>query len=127
LIAGALDWLALRRRPRAVFRWLWPWLMLAGACALWTKLAQPASDVVVGAAWWQRPLVAADALNFYLAKLVWPVWLRIDYGRRPAVVLQHRWAYVARLVLVTLALVLWLDESRATLDVAWAHVFCAGR
>lgn len=35
-------------------------------------------------AWWQRPLVALDAIAFYLSKLLLPVNLTFDYARRPA-------------------------------------------
>lgn len=37
--------------------------------------------------WYQRPLVAVDAIGFYLKKLVYPRPLLIDYGRRPQAVL----------------------------------------
>lgn len=36
-----------------------------------------------------RPLVAADSYAFYLFKLVWPQYLSVDYGRRPAVILSE--------------------------------------
>ena len=47
---------------------------------------------------WQRPLVAADAYAFYLRKVVWPLPLSIDYGRRPSVVVAGGslwWTWVA--------------------------------
>jgi hypothetical protein len=42
---------------------------------------------------WARPLIAGDALAFYVYKLVFPVSLAMDYGRRPVAVLQEGWAY----------------------------------
>lgn len=41
-----------------------------------------------------RPLVAGDALAFYLAKLVAPIGLIPDYARTPHAVLGHWWGYV---------------------------------
>jgi tetratricopeptide (TPR) repeat protein len=32
---------------------------------------------------WGRPIVAVDALAFYLRQIVAPIWLGIDYGRSP--------------------------------------------
>jgi hypothetical protein len=85
LMAAAVDALVLGRPWRTVTRWLWPWALLMVPCALWTRAAQPApwaSPVPV----WTRPLVASDAVAFYLCKIVWPAHLCVDYGRRPTVV-----------------------------------------
>lgn len=86
LLAAILDAGMRRRPPRAAWRPLVPWLALAAAFALLTKALQPdhmVMDVTPAAA---RPLVALDALGFYLAKSVWPSGLAIDYGRSPSFV-----------------------------------------
>jgi tetratricopeptide (TPR) repeat protein len=44
--------------------------------------------------WLQRPLVAMDALAFYLGKLFWPVALNADYGRTPHAVLASGWGHI---------------------------------
>jgi len=92
LVAGIVDWLLLRRPGRKVAVSLTPWLALSVACMVWTKLAQPAT-FVPPVAWWARPLVAGDALAFYIYKLLWPLRLCVDYGRDPGAALGHGWAY----------------------------------
>lgn len=49
--------------------------------AIWvTRQAQHGAGAAE-APLWLRPLVALDALQFYLAKLLWPASLSLDYGR----------------------------------------------
>lgn len=86
LLEGAGAWPAtiasLRRR--------WPWLAVAAAGAVITKLQQSsewswqAADVAV----WQRPLIAGDAVCFYAGKFLVPRGLCLDYGRSPDRVLS---------------------------------------
>ena len=90
LLAGVFEWIVRRRPSRRLVTAavaLLPWLALAGAITYVTSaLTQPSPDVFRPPAW-QRPLVAADALGFYLQKLVWPADLGLDYGRTPERVL----------------------------------------
>jgi Flp pilus assembly protein TadD len=85
--SGAKRW----KRPTLIL-----WLLLAAGCLAMTMRAQPSREPPPPL--WERPLVAGDALAFYLGKLVWPRHLAIDYGRRPDVVLAHGWGYAAWLV-----------------------------
>jgi protein O-mannosyl-transferase len=75
--------------------------VLPGAIG-WTVIALPIADVARGVQLasyvpmppiWLRPLIASDALAFYLEKLFWPVNFAIDYGRSPSAVLHHGWCY----------------------------------
>jgi tetratricopeptide (TPR) repeat protein len=53
-----------------------------------------------------RPLVAGDALAFYLEKLVWPVDLAPDYGRTPAAALRatsFAWRWLVPVAVAALA------------------------
>ena len=61
---------------------------------------------------WQRPLVAADTLAFYLYKLVLPVNLGIDYGRTPQSVLGGLQVWFTWIAPAGLAAVLWLLRKR---------------
>lgn len=92
LLAAILD-AGVRRRPaRAAWRPLVPWLALAAAFALLTKALQPDDVVMDVTPVPARPLVALDALGFYLVKAAWPSGLAIDYGRSPSFVLaQPAW------------------------------------
>jgi len=75
------------RRPRACLALL-PWMLLALCGGLLTHHTQLAQEVYVPAIW-LRPLVAADALAFYLYKLVVPIGLVPDYGHSPRWALAH--------------------------------------
>ncbi len=106
LLAAAIDRLLLGRPWRRVARSLWPWAALMIPCALWTRAAQPAPWAATPL--WQRPLVAADALAFYLCKIAWPAHLTVDYGHRPAAVFASGVAYYSWLLPAAVAgLVLW--------------------
>ncbi len=48
-----------------------------------TSISQPADNIAFVAPLWTRPLLALDALNFYLMKLFAPFNLAASYGRTP--------------------------------------------
>jgi Flp pilus assembly protein TadD len=89
-----------------------PWLILAVPFTLLTQHAQPVSVEGGTGALWQRPFVAGDSLAFYLAKFFVPVNLGIEYGRRPAFVLAHSWAYVIWLAPAGVALAIFMFRKR---------------
>lgn len=64
-----------------------PWFLLAVAEVVMTSHSQPAAELARSLVpVWARPLVAVDALAFYLGKLLWPLppWgVCADYGRSP--------------------------------------------
>jgi tetratricopeptide (TPR) repeat protein len=112
LLAGVLDVAMLARRPRQVVRDLLPWTALAVAWILVTRAVQPAADVA-SVSLSARPLVACDALAFYLGKLVLPLHLAPDYGRGPEWLLEHGSPFVTALVPIVLAAGLLLSLKRA--------------
>ena len=67
--------------------WLVPWFLIAVAEVVMTSHSQPAAELARSLVpIWARPLVAGDALAFYLGKIFWPLepWgLCADYGRSP--------------------------------------------
>jgi len=67
------------------------WLVLSLIVVVITRAAQPVTDGAEAYPWRVRPLVAADALMFYLHKIVWPGTLAIDYCRTPARVAALSW------------------------------------
>ena len=70
------------------FFWRLPLILVA-------QRAQPTTRVP-DTPMWQRPLVSADALAFYIAKLVFPLSLGIDYSARQLEIAQHQRAYTGR-------------------------------
>lgn len=108
LVAWVLEVLALRRPVRAATLALAPWLALAVPAALVLREIDPTA--VLAAAHtplWLRPLVAGDALAFYLGKLVLPRALVVDYGRTPQLLRASWWGYVTWLAPVALGYLLW--------------------
>lgn len=83
LLCAVLHGLHLERSWRRVARTVAPWILLAGAVAIVSKVLQPSARLSEVTPLWQRPWVAADALGFYLSKLLWPVGLAADYARPP--------------------------------------------
>ena len=102
LLAATIDLLVIGRPWRRVLRSTLPYFALAIPCVIWTKLCQPGS-YLRHVPLWQRPLVAADALAFYLYKLILPVRMSYDYGRSPWVIFQRHWAWFTWLVPVAIA------------------------
>lgn len=90
---------------RLAFRRLWAFCVPAGALALIMLRVQgdanvPHIDLAI------RPLVALDALAFYLGKLVFPAWLIPDYGRSPTYVMKVGQLYWTWIVPLGLAVVI---------------------
>ncbi len=86
LLLGA-GLLQSRRYPLSRLYWLIPWFLLAVVEVVMTSKSQPAAELARSLVpLWARPLVALDAISFYLGKLLWPAWpwsLCADYGRAP--------------------------------------------
>lgn len=113
LVVALLDRCWLQRRWRAVALALSPWFLLAGAFALVTKGEQADTAITIVAPLWSRPLIALDALAFYLGKLIVPLNLSYDYGRDPSYVLaQGWWLPAAALVPLGLAMLLGVLPGR---------------
>jgi Flp pilus assembly protein TadD len=106
LICG--GWL-LHRRGRCwkPLLWLIPWFLAAILEVLMTSKAQPAAELARSLVpLWARPLVAADALAFYLWKIFWPFGLCADYGRSPNSLFDAGILYWTWVIPTTLAVVL---------------------
>jgi protein O-mannosyl-transferase len=87
LIALVLAVFVLRLPARRVAPWILVALGLSALELLLTKSLQPDDTIGFVTRVADRPRIAFDALGFYLHKLVLPVDLGPDYGRRPAAVL----------------------------------------
>jgi tetratricopeptide (TPR) repeat protein len=93
IIAGGIDLLLFRRRWFAVGASLMPWIACAGAIVLVTQDQQSTGLFVDAVSPSRRPLVASDALSFYWAKVVVPLDMTVDHGRRPATIFEQGWAW----------------------------------
>ena len=125
VMAGVLDVFFVGRPVRRAAIALAPWLLLAVACAVWTKSLQPPPRFDVQIPWWFRPGVAADAVAVYLYKLVFPAHLGLTYGRTPASLMRSDAAFYTWLVPVALAVALWQRRRSARPLVGAALLFVA--
>ena len=124
VVVPALAWLmdvGMFRRPwRQSLRPVGPWLLAALALVLVTKAQQPDFVVQAGVPAAQRPVVALDALGFYLSKVILPVQLLPDYGRTPARVLEGGFSWIWLLPLALLAvLAVWRRDLRRSVPALW--------
>lgn len=128
LITIAIDRLILRRTWRMGLRDSGILLALTIPLAVVARIVQVAPEGV-GAVWWQRPLVAGDALAFYLYKLILPVGMGPDYGRRPSVLMEMGnglWIYAAWLIPVALTVLVWRWRQRSPWLAASWIIFVLG-
>jgi protein O-mannosyl-transferase len=116
-LAAVLDWILLQRPLKRVAAALWPWFALAVPVMVVAKVVQPGTGVHP-VALWARPLVAGEALAFYLWKLLLPVRLSPDYGLRPPELIHTPWIWVAWLAPLALAVLLWRARRREPLIAA---------
>ncbi|HEX3357449.1 MAG TPA: hypothetical protein VHS31_10800 [Tepidisphaeraceae bacterium] len=75
---------------------------------------------------WARPLIATDAMTFYLSKLFWPLKLCMDYGRTPDVAIQSRWFFYSWIVPLLAAIIIWFNRRRVPFLVAGALIALIG-
>lgn len=107
-LAVAYCWMALQLPLPLVLRTLWPWFLPVPLVMLWTTHHQTAAGVVTLSLPY-RPLIALDALAFYVGKLLLPLNLTFDYGRRPPVILHSGaiwWTWIVPAALLALFLYL---------------------
>jgi len=105
---------------------LLPAFVIAIVFAVVGKLVQPPVMAQLPP-FWARPLMAMDAIAFYLMKVLWPSQLAIDYGRSPARVLAHGSFYTAWIVpAVATVLLIWLARRNRAMIIAGALLFVAG-
>ena len=114
-----------RRSWREHLAGLWVWFLLAAACSLLTRWVQPSAGFVYEPPLWARPLIAGDAIAFYLYKLVLPIRLGPDYGRSPEFVMEHGWILLNGLVPLLLAIWMFLKRNRLPWLFASAGIFVA--
>ncbi len=98
--AAVLGRAAIKRAAPLMAAWLGMAIVVA---AITSAIQDEMTGLVVPA--WDRAAVAADALGFYVIKLVAPYGLAADYGRTPAALLAHAGWLVPTLVAVGVAAV----------------------
>jgi protein O-mannosyl-transferase len=130
LAAALISLLLLRGAWRRIALSLFPWFLLAAACLLLTRLVQPmrnsAIAVANAGAFWQRPLIASDALAFYLYKMAIPWPLMPQYDHTPQTAIARGWIYWAWSVPAGVGLLVLLLRKRAPWGLAALALLVAG-
>ena len=104
LEAAIIDFALIKRPWKKVLESVSPFLALAIAFGYYqTTRVQIVETPADGGRWWLRLLIAADAIQFYLGKLVYPRWLGFHYDRSPMAVVRHGLLYFTWIVPVAVA------------------------
>jgi hypothetical protein len=126
-IVAVLDWAVIRRHWKKVAVSAGIWAAAALPFAIAARMFQDAWRVPP-VSWWHKPFIAGDALAFYLLKLVWPVGLAPDYGRRPTAVIEMwggAWMHLIWIVPAMAALWVWMGRRTRPWVAVGAVVFLA--
>jgi len=121
-MAAALVALMPSMSLRREIRYVGPWLVLAAPVALLARHIQgPTTQVVVPLA--ARPVIAGDAIAFYLAKLIAPSRLSPIYDHAPSVALARpHVAWIATLPLLLGAVLAYFGWRRRS---PYIHLYAA--
>jgi tetratricopeptide (TPR) repeat protein len=122
-IAAILDWAVHRRPLLCVCKSILSWLVAVVPCLVWTKMFQAGATAANYARPAFRPVVALDAVGFYVWKILVPIHLAADYGRSPALLYAHLWMATLGLVAVALLLCAWLVRRRFPILAAAILIF----
>ena len=115
-----IDSLIHRRSLRQYIQEFAPWAVVSLVFISVTRTDQFVMPQAFTAPYY-RPLIACDALNFYLKKFLLPTNLAIDYGRIPRVVLSSPHALQMWFIPpLLIALAMWLGRRKP-----WANVSVA--
>ena len=124
LIVAVME-TVLRRKPIRHCAPLLAWIVL-GAADAWITREIHTGQYTYHPPIWARPLVATDALSFYMTKLVAPVNLVTDYGRSPLWVLSHRSVWPLSLIALAVIAAAVLLRRRAPWITAGVAMFVLG-
>lgn len=122
LVVVILVRLVWGRIPQRVWKEIAPWLLLAIAIVIVTRIVQPVA-YLAPVELWKRPLVATDALAFYLWKVIYPFHMTIDYGRTPGRIFERGWAWWTWIAPAALLVLLWKSRRSFPNFVAGACIF----
>jgi hypothetical protein len=123
LAVWAIDYWIEAIPARVSIKRLAPWIMLCAPLVILTHNVQQMDHSALTPLW-QRPIVAIDALAFYMGKLVCPVHLTTDYGRTPQFVLAHPADLAAVIMPMAIGVLAW--SRRRQVPQYWASCLVFG-
>jgi hypothetical protein len=124
-IVAVLDGWVIGRSWRKVAWSVGGWVLATVPFTIVARIVQTVEYLPVIAVW-RRPFIAADAVAFYLWKMVWPVGMTPDYTRRPENVLRMlggAWPFMIWVVPASLAVWAWRGRSARPWTLAGIGVF----
>jgi tetratricopeptide (TPR) repeat protein len=101
------------------------WLLIAIPDFIVTKSTQSEAIVRFFPDFWQKLIVAYDAVSFYLSKFIFPYPLATDYGRNPQFVLENDWPNWTWILLSAFILCMvtpWVRRLRVPQGFAFAMI-----
>jgi len=119
-----LDFFVFQQTLPRLIKASFPFLILSLPPIIWSKALQPDVTMDFTPPLWTRPLIAGDAITFYLSKVLLPISFGVDYGRSPQVVLSNNWIYFAWLIPLALLIVAWRKKNYR-IFAAGTFGFCA--
>jgi tetratricopeptide (TPR) repeat protein len=125
LLAWLLATSGLGQHRRQATSALAGWTVLALVWGVWSKWQQPDAAMNFIVPLWNRPIIVADALAFYLGKLLWPVSLGPDYGRSPLRVLHQGWWLLTGSVPILMGFGVWWKRRSLPGIILGATLFTA--
>lgn len=111
LLATCLRFGWLERPIRSGWIGMGLWFGLAVLSAVIAKSIQTDSQIIGLTSARLRPLVATDAIAFYVYKLLLPFGLTLDYSRTPARAAEQGWLYYTWVLPVGIAVALWWSNA----------------
>ncbi len=124
LVAAVLSLAWYRHGWRQTALSLAPWVLIVVLISLLTQHLQSKTPMLYVPPGWARPLIASDALAFYLGKLFVPHGLIAHYDRGPQAVMQRAMFPWIWIVPTILAAALWWRPRKEFLT--GAGLFVAG-
>jgi hypothetical protein len=121
-MAFVIDAMLIGRGLRRAFQSTAVWFVLELPLAIVARVAQDVSDLAP-VPLWARPFIAGDAIALYLAKLVVPFNLAVDYGRRPWQLMHSPMLWLTSIATLLLAVLLLIARKRAPWLAASGLVF----
>lgn len=98
LLIFIIDYIFFSRKLRSSLISVLPFFLLIVPIMIRAKLAESNLPVDFGSPLWARPFIFFDTLQFYLLKVILPIELAADYGRKPEYVLANTSYYLAWII-----------------------------
>jgi hypothetical protein len=121
-IAFVFDLVIHRRSLRRMILTNVLWEAMTIVCVIWTCAIQHGSDAARSPIWF-RPIVASDAIAFYLAKILFPLRLSMEYDRTPQAIHAMRDCWLTLLAPIALIAPAFFLRARRPLFAAAIAIF----